>query len=462
MIKKRPAWRSIPLVILTAVEQAEKVIEGFNAGADDYIPKSCDFDVLKARVRAQLRRKQFEDEYRSIQERLRANEIEMAHAEAAREIAEARAAIQPLLRNEEWLNAVTRMAHLGGWDWQIEADVTTWSAEQYRIFGLDPETARPTHQTFLAAVHPEDRERLEQALQQALGKERRFQVECRIVQPGGAVRHVICLGEVCQEENGRPLRMVGTVLDITERKRAEEELEQKADELARINSELRQFAYAASHDLQEPLRAIASFTGLLAERYRGKLDSDADEFIGYVVEGAVRMQKLIEGLLAYSRVTTRGAPPAVTNCETVLKDALANLMISVEDAKAEVTHDRLPTVYADGAQLCQVFQNLIGNALKFRGPHPPRVHISARRTELEWEFSVKDNGIGIAPEFADQIFVIFRRLHPASEYAGTGVGLSICKKIVERHGGRIWVESKAGEGSTFHFTLPMDMQGSDD
>jgi PAS domain S-box-containing protein len=221
IIKKRPAWKSIPIVILTAVEESATVIDGFNAGADDYIPKSCDFEVLKARVRAQLRRKQFEDEYRSVQVRLLEHQVELAHAEAAREIAETRAAIQPLLRNETWLNTVAHLAHLGGWDWQVAADTFTWSAEQYRIFGLVPDAVRPTREAFLQAFHPEDRDRVLQALNVTLGREGYFEVESRIVQPQGDTRNVICLGQVVEQADGRPKRMVGSVLDVTDRKRNE-------------------------------------------------------------------------------------------------------------------------------------------------------------------------------------------------------------------------------------------------
>jgi PAS domain S-box-containing protein len=242
--------------------------------------------------------------------------------------------------------------------------------------------------------------------------------------------------------------------DITERKRAEEALAQQAAELARSNAELEQFAYVASHDLQEPLRMIASYTQLLARRYRGKLDTDAEEFIGYAVEGVTRMQALINDLLTYSRVGTRGAEYSLVDAGAVLDRVLVSLGPTIEENDATVTHDELPTLCADAGQLGQLFQNLAANAVKFRGSEPPRVHVAARRGEGEWVFSVSDNGIGIAPEFRERIFVIFQRLHNRSEYAGTGIGLSICKKIVERHGGRIWLDSEPGQGTTFHFTFP--------
>jgi len=238
------------------------------------------------------------------------------------------------------------------------------------------------------------------------------------------------------------------------RQRAEAEIQRTADELARSNRELEMFAYVASHDLQEPLRMVGSFVQLLAQRYEGRLDAEADEFIHFAVDGANRMRQLIEDLLAFSRVGTRAQPLEPTDSEAVLAQALENLAARIHDSGAEVTHGPLPTVMGDERQLVQVFQNLVSNAIKFRGDAPPRIHISAEERDDEWAFAVRDNGIGIDPGHADRIFEIFKRLHTREEYPGTGIGLAICKKTVERHGGRIWVESQPGQGATFRFTLP--------
>ena len=258
-------------------------------------------------------------------------------------------------------------------------------------------------------------------------------------------------------ETAEGVFFTAVIRDITERKHAEEALRKQATELARSNADLEQFAYVASHDLQEPLRMVTSFMQLLSNRYRGKLDADADEFIGFAVDGATRMKQLISDLLAYSRVNTSSEEPAPTDSETALLNVLTNLGLTLQESGAVVTHDTLPTFTADYSQVVQLLQNLIANAVKFRGPESPRVHVSALRTRTDWVFSVSDNGIGISPEHRERIFMIFQRLHDRITYPGTGIGLAICKRIVERHGGRIWVESTLGKGSTFFFTIPAEV-----
>jgi len=255
-------------------------------------------------------------------------------------------------------------------------------------------------------------------------------------------------------ESAEGILVTAAVRDITMRKKAEAHLLQKVEELNRSNEELEQFAYIASHDLQEPLRMVASYTQLLSRRYKGKLDSNADEFISFAVDGASRMQRLIKDLLAYSRVGTRAKDLFDTSSEEALQQALINLRGAVEESGAQVTHDPLPIVVADEMQLIQLFQNLVGNAIKYQNPGTPRVHISAARDgEKRWTFSVRDNGLGIDSQYFERIFGMFQRLHKREEFEGTGVGLAICKKIVERHGGSISVKSELGHGSTFSFAL---------
>jgi PAS domain S-box-containing protein len=261
-------------------------------------------------------------------------------------------------------------------------------------------------------------------------------------------------GTVLKDEKGKLLNFIALFRDITASKQAEEELKKAVEDLKRSNKDLEQFAYVASHDLQEPLRMVASYVQLLERRYKGKLDSDADEFIAYTVDGAFRMQRMIQDLLTYSRVGTKGKEFEMMDSAHALGQAVANLFGVIDESGAIVSNDDLPKVKADETQIAQLFQNLIDNAIKFRGKEPPRVHIGVKKKAGEWLFSVHDNGIGIDSQYAERIFVIFQRLHEKEKYPGTGIGLSICKRIVERHGGRIWMKSKPGKGATFFFTIP--------
>jgi PAS domain S-box-containing protein len=269
----------------------------------------------------------------------------------------------------------------------------------------------------------------------------------------GKVTDVVYNATLLTNEAGEVQGVFAAARDITERKAMESELRQTLEKLRQSNAELEQFAYVASHDLQEPLRMVASYVQLLQRRYQGKLDAEADEFIAYAVDGANRMRGLIDDLLTYSRVGRLGKPFEPTNLESTLDIVLKNLQASIVENKATVTLDKLPVVSGDSVQLVQLFQNLVSNAIKFHGAEPPRVHVSAKDKGLEYQFAVSDNGIGIDPQYFDRLFKIFQRLHTREEYTGSGIGLAICKKIVDRHGGRIWIESQLGKGSTIYFTL---------
>ena len=262
-----------------------------------------------------------------------------------------------------------------------------------------------------------------------------------------------------RDSEGRVVGIRSTIQDITERKRAEAALARRTAELARSNAELEQFAYVVSHDLREPLRMVTSYLQLLERRYKGQLDDEADEFIFFAVDGAQRMQGLINDLLAYSRVQRCSRPFAPTELEPVFERVLLDLAVAIGENDAEITHDPLPTIEADEMQMGQLLQNLIGNALKFRREEKPRIHIGCRDEDDFHVFSVRDNGIGIPDDQHGRVFDVFQRLHPAEEYPGTGIGLAICRRIVERHGGRIWIESEPGKGSTFLFRLPRHPAG---
>ncbi len=279
--------------------------------------------------------------------------------------------------------------------------------------------------------------------------------ELKIKHKNGNITPVLYNASVYHDDDGKVIGVFAAARDITERKKAEEMLKLNINELARSNAELEQFAYVSSHDLQEPLRMIGSYLQLLERRYQGRLDDKADKYIHFAVDGAARMQHLINDLLEFSRVSTRAKELEVTEVESIYNQVLINLEVSIKENNVVFTHDPLPEVMADDIQLTQVFQNLISNAIKFRGNDDPKIHIGVIRKSDQWLFSVQDNGIGIDSKHKDRIFEVFKRLHKRRDYPGTGIGLSICKKIIERHGGNIWVESEFGHGSIFYFTLPV-------
>ncbi|TMI00328.1 MAG: PAS domain S-box protein [Betaproteobacteria bacterium] len=310
--------------------------------------------------------------------------------------------------------------------------------------------------------HPEDRNLTDsQRMRVRSGEKPSVRFEKRYLRKSGAIVWVDLSVALACDASGVPQYEIALFDDITERKKAEAALREAHEELKRSNAELEQFAYVASHDLQEPLRMVSSYTQLLMRRYGDKLDGDAREFTAFIVDGATRMKQLIEDLLAYSRVGTRDKNFKPVDAESSLKRALTNLRAAIQDSGATVTQDKLPTIPCDEVQLAQLFQNLIGNALKFRKPDvAPAVHVGAAEQGAEWEFMVRDNGIGIEPQYFERIFMVFQRLHDKGEYPGTGIGLAIVKKVVERHGGRIWVQSQPGAGTTFHFTMPKERKAA--
>ena len=308
---------------------------------------------------------------------------------------------------------------------------------------------------WMRITHPDDvQEDLDNMALLNAGKISGFHMEKRYLHHDGTPVWInMSIAPILVEDKAHP-RHLCMIEDITERKHVEEKLAAVAAELERSNNDLEQFASIAAHDLQEPLRMVASYTQLLAERYEGQLDEKARKYIAYAVDGAVRMQRLVNDLLTYARVGTRGNPIEPTDAGRVLGQAIGDLATAIEESRAVVTHEELPLVRADASQLRQLFQNLLANALKFRSEEVPRVHVSARDEGRDWVFAVRDNGIGIDRQYAERVFVVFQRLHTRRDYPGTGIGLALCKRIVERHGGRIWFESEPGKGSTFLFTVP--------
>jgi PAS domain S-box-containing protein len=359
-----------------------------------------------------------------------------------------------LKTSEQRLNLALETARMGVWEFELSTRKSWRSPRHDQIFGytgLEPDFGQDI---FLEHFLPEDRAAMTEQYNLALTTGE-LRLDARILRKDSMVRWVSLHGQVIRGEQGQPLRLLGTIVDITESKQAENLLLERTRELMRSNAELEQFANIASHDLQEPLRMVASFTQLLERRYQGQLDKNADEYIHFITEGAVRMQHLIQDLLSISRVGTHTKPFTRVALEPLVQDVLDNLQVAIQENGAEITHNALPVIFGDPIQLAQVFQNLIANALKFHSSQPPRIHISASRQGKDWVISVRDNGIGIAPQYFDRIFIIFQRLHNRDQYSGTGIGLAICKKIIERHGGHIWVDSIAGQGATFSFTIPI-------
>ena len=340
------------------------------------------------------------------------------------------------------------------WISDVETGKMVYVSPAYeRIWGRTREELYANPRAFVEAAHPEDQEGLLAALElKRTGVA--YEHEYRLIRPDGSVVWIWDHAFPIRDESGQIVLYTGVAKDITQRKKMEQDLRVHSEKLERSNTELERFAYVASHDLQEPLRMVASFTQLLAQRYSGRLDEKADEYIHYAVDGAKRMQQLISDLLTYSRLNNKELDPRPTECEGVVRATLANLKAAIAESGAAVEWDPLPVLMADPVQLGQLFQNLVGNAIKFRGQAPPRVHITAVDNGSHWLFSVRDNGLGIDGRHAERIFQIFQRLHTRAEYPGTGIGLAVCQKVVERHGGRIWVESQPGAGSDFRFTLP--------
>lgn len=441
-LKATPTTAMIPVLQISAVHiRDQDRVLGLTMGADSYLTGPIDPSVLLATIQALLRVRQIEMDLRETNKDLETQRQALEQSNHALEESEGR------------LRLALDAAGMGTWEINTVTDEERWSPETEALWNLAPGSFAGTSTAFLATVHPEDRDRVQRARTQATIDGVRERLEYRIVRPDGTVRWVLSVGQSFSTSSGWAGKR-GVVIDITERKLAEEAQAQLLDAVQRANSELQQFAHIVSHDLNEPLRTVTNYVQLLELRCQGKLDTTAQECIAFAVEGTKRMQQLLADLLAYTRIDNQERPFALIDCETLLVRTLSDLHSAIVDSGAEVTHDPLPTVYGDGVRLGQVFQNLIGNALKFHGAAPPRIHISAHREDQQWRFSIRDHGIGFDPKHADRIFQIFQRLHTRKEYTGTGIGLAICKKIIDQHGGRIWVESTPGQGATFWFVLP--------
>ncbi|HVE12077.1 MAG TPA: ATP-binding protein [Elusimicrobiota bacterium] len=446
LIRERERSKHTPIIFLTAVSKGEmQVARGYTLGAVDYIFKPFVPEVLQAKVSVFVDLFKKTEQVRAQAQRLR----DVEGREHRRELGQVRAQ-----RNRFFHLSVDMMCILG-FDGRLKELNAAWGPG----LGRFPGELGGTRLADL--VHPEDRGRSALFWEALKSGAPSAPLENRLLHADGSYRW-LSWSVVAAVREGV---FYAAARDITERKRDEERLremnetlEQKVRErtreLERSNSDLEQFAFLASHDLREPLRKIAGFTQLLQNRYKGRLDETADTYLGYVVSGVCRMEDLISDLLEYSRVGRGDAPPQPTDCGAAVDKAVSNLAVAIEEAGASVTRGSMPTLPAQATELVSLFQNLVSNAVKFRGDAPPIVRISSRRVEEGWEFEVKDNGIGIDPVHHERVFAIFKRLHARDKYPGTGIGLAICKKIVERRGGRIWIESEPGRGSAFRFVLP--------
>lgn len=344
----------------------------------------------------------------------------------------------------------------GMWYWDLENPEHEWMSPRFwETLGYDPEEMPHLASAWQTLINESDlKAATKNFIEHCEDPTHPYDQVVRYRHKSGSTTWVRCRGIAIRDDEGKPVRMLGTHTDITELKEAEANLARKTRELEQSNTHLEQFAYIASHDLQEPLRMVTGFLSLLEESCGDELGADAKEYIGFAVDGAKRMRNLIDDLLGYSRVCSKSRGFGATDRGAALDDALMFLKEAIEESGAVITRDELPTVSADPVQVSQLLQNLIGNSIKYRSEEPPRVHVEAVQREQEWVFSVGDNGIGIDSDYFDRIFLMFQRLERSSGSSGTGIGLAVCRTIVERHGGSIWVESEPGKGSVFYFTLP--------
>lgn len=389
-----------------------------------------------------------------------------------RDITDRVSAEEALRRGKEDLELAVRGSHIGIWSWDFASDEVVWSERTYELFSI-PQGEAMNFQRFMAAVHPEDREYVQTSIHQTMNWQAEYRIECRTVWPDGSIHWIQGLGRyLLDNTTHQAVGMRGIVLDITERKEQEarlmhlntlleaqvhnrtHELSQAIEALEQSNLELQQFAFIAAHDLQTPLRSISGFSQLLQQKYLGRLGGEAEEWLAQLIRSSARMRDLIQDVLAYSLIDSQGETYRRTELNPLFDNVVATFEAAIRESKARVIREDLPVVTVDRLQIGQVLQNLIDNALKYRRDAEPRIHVSARRESGQWVIAVEDNGIGISPKHLRGIFDIFRRLHTQEDYPGTGIGLAICRRIIHRHGGKIWVESEPGRGSIFYFTLP--------
>jgi light-regulated signal transduction histidine kinase (bacteriophytochrome) len=469
-LRAMPEAEDIPILMITSLENQESVDYAFEVGATDYITKPIHWAVLRQRVRRLI------EAHQDTQELKRQNLRSQLFADITVKIR------QSLHLSQILQTTVTEVQKI------LQADrVLIYKLDRQSSRGITEALGAGCESVLAQTLYPrplseEFQQRYQQGQFWAIDNAEKddvlpemaewfqqFQIKAKLVVPillknelwGLLVVHHCTSPRVWSSFEIKLLQQLADQVGIAlAQARLLEQERHQSQELARSNAELEQFAYVASHDLQEPLRMVASYIQLLERRYQDQLDQNAREFIAYAVDGTLRMQELIQALLSYSRIGTRGKKFHLTDCQSALDRALENLRLAIAENEAVITHDPLPELIADSIQLTQLFQNLLSNAIKFRSDRPPVIHVGAVQKDESWLFSIQDNGIGMERRYGDRIFAIFQRLHSRTKYPGSGIGLAIGKKIVERHGGQIWVESTPGEGTTFYFTLPMGSQAT--
>jgi PAS domain S-box-containing protein len=446
LIRSRPRSRQIPILFLTGYRNEEHLFRGYDLGAVDFLFKPIVPEVLrsKAAVFVELSRNNAKLKQQADELRKQAEVLQKAE-QRFRSLFEAAPDAMVMCRDDGEIVMVNSQTEV------------LFNCRRDKLISLNIRTLLPAWAFRLQPGWDEDRGF-------AKGQPAERGVDLEAVPTGGAPFPVEITFSPLQTEEG--VLIASAIRDISDRKRAEEQIRrlntnleervmERTEELLRSNEELQQYAYVASHDLQEPLRTVSIYAQLLAKRYRGRLQGDADQFITFIVDGAQRMEKLIHDLLDFSRVEARGSDFFTRmSCEEALDDAIGNLHSLLEESHAVITRDPLPSLLGDPVQLTRLLQNLLVNSMKYRAEEPPRIHVAAADSGGEWLFSVRDNGIGIDPQYAEKVFGIFKCLQPRDKRSGSGMGLAICRKIVSRHSGRIWVESALGKGATFYFTVP--------
>ncbi|MEO6720630.1 MAG: ATP-binding protein [Ferruginibacter sp.] len=424
----------IPFILVTGTVSEEFAVSILKAGADDYLLKDNLARLPNAILNA-LEKRSLENERQQY----------LSH----------------IIASESVLKEAEYLANFGSWQADMLTGKYIWSDEMFRIYGYQPNEIVPNYEISLSHVHPEDRASLKSDLKEVLKSTDAYEYEFRIIDKNNLLKYIHSKIRIERNAGGQPIRLSGFNQDITERKKTEQQLQQlnkdlkaNAADLSASNQELERFAYVASHDLQEPLRMVTSFLGLLNKKLAGKLDDTTERYIHFALDGAERMNRMILDLLQFSRVGTSKEDLVNVDCNDLLQTVKSIFHLRITESNATLDVKPLPVIKAIQPLMQQLFQNLVGNALKYDDKEKPVITVGCDELANLWQFYVKDNGIGIDPKFFDKIFVIFQRLHSRSEYSGTGIGLAICKKIVERHGGNIWVESSPGKGSSFYFTIP--------